>query len=123
VNSKIQEKIKKACEKLPTCTGLFLTLDSWDEKPLHEKYTITACLILNVDSTKAQIEEAQSKHGAIEGYFDCCDGIEIAPSGGGVFVENAITLFDYRNLSKWHLDYLTLQDKSGQHVDPAPTVS
>jgi hypothetical protein len=112
------DKIKTACEKLPSCTGLFLTLDNWDELP-SGPYKVSVHLVMSANSTTIQLQEASVQHGRIEALFDV-EGIEIDSSVGGVFSEKDLSLHDYRGLSKWQLDYLTIRDVSGQHVNPAP---
>jgi hypothetical protein len=112
------DKIKTACEKLPSCTGLFLTLDNWDELP-SGPYKISVHLVMSANSTTFQLQEASVQHLKIEALFDV-EGIEVDSSVGGVFSEKDLSLHDYRGLSKWQLDYLTSRDVSGQHVNPAP---
>jgi hypothetical protein len=112
------EKIKNACDKLTSCMGLFLALDTWDELP-RGSYRISVHLLMSAHSTDSELQDASVQHGKIEALFDV-EGIEVDSTLGGVVSEKDLSLHDYRGLSKWQLDYLTMRDVSGQHVNSAP---
>jgi hypothetical protein len=98
--------------------GLLLALDTWDELP-SGPYRISVHLVMGANSTESELRDASVQHGKIEALFDV-ERIEVDSSVGGVVSEKDLSLHDYRGLSKWQLDYLTMRDVSGQHVTPAP---
>lgn len=113
-------KIQKLCGDLKGCTGLFMTLSSWEELP-NGPYRVAVILMMRGDATTRDMAAAESAHGQIQELFRT-KGIEVSRMDPGVRSEKAVTVDDYRSLTKWHLDYLTTRDSSGEHATPPPRV-
>lgn len=113
------KKVERAMKKLTSCTGVYLVLNTWSESPPADGYRVVIVILLRSECSFDDRKNAALALSNITQAFHA-SGISVDEVTSRIETEDNLSLADFRTLSKWHLDYLTLRDTTGTHAEPVP---
>lgn len=113
----VAKKIKPALEKLTRMKSIYVGLNTWDELPADQKYSMTVLGTLQAED----FEQPEIRQAMEQGLSVVAAALHNVP---GIVVEDFtvlseadVTLDLVRTLARWNFDYISLRDPSA-HVLP-----
>jgi hypothetical protein len=112
-------KIKPRLKRLTQVTALYVALSRWDELPpgVDYKMVLLGTMLRSQYTDPALRAAAETGIGEIAASLATCVGIDVEDFA--VRSEADVTLDEARQLSRWHLDYVSLGD-SAKHAPLPP---
>ncbi len=110
-----EKKVRPILKRLTKLKSLYVSLKTWDELPPEKSYEVYLLGTLQVEDYKVSATRSGTEKGILEiaAALQTCDGISVI--NAEVQSESEVTLDHVRNLVRWNLDYISLQDKDN-HV-------
>lgn len=115
VGSAAEKKIRQVLKRLLRLKSLYASLNAWDELPEGKDYQVYLVGTLQVEDFRDPAVRLATEKGMLEiaASLSVCKGIVV--KNAEVQSEATITLDHLRNLVRWNLDFISLQDADG-HV-------
>lgn len=109
-----ERKIKPILKKLPKLKSLYVTLSSWHELADGKAYRIYLVGTLQTEDFKDLATRTSAEKSLLEiaAALNRCEGITVI--NAEVLSEATVTLDQLRNLVRWNLDFISLQDADNQ---------